>query len=230
MGTFYLSTFQSPLYFYLSKEVYQSIFKHEYLHFYLSKGCVYFCHLCRHRVELEVKRSSHNTPCSHRTHQHWPRQPRRTDVSMQSRSFCAVCVVVVAQQGNENIHNPHIVGPPVITHNNGLLTPAEPQNDHSRIKLANGFVCPYKFSGAAMKAAAHIQRRGQKTAFPTFLLRQPPEPLTDGFTEAVITANAHSWEILSSSVCVWLISQSIYECVLGYMICVTFPCSLLTCS
>ncbi len=24
---------------------YQSIFKHEYLYFFLSEGCVYFCHL-----------------------------------------------------------------------------------------------------------------------------------------------------------------------------------------
>ncbi len=53
MGTFYLSTCQSPYFFTLTWVnkcsqyfyFYQSIFKHEYLYFYLSKGCVYFCHL-----------------------------------------------------------------------------------------------------------------------------------------------------------------------------------------
>ncbi len=54
MGTFYLSLCQSSYFFTLTwvKKCsqyfyfYQSIFKHEYLYFYLSEGCVYFCHLC----------------------------------------------------------------------------------------------------------------------------------------------------------------------------------------
>ena len=54
MGTFYLSTFRNPYFFTLTwvKKFsqyfyfYQSIFNHEYLYFYLSKGCVYFCHPC----------------------------------------------------------------------------------------------------------------------------------------------------------------------------------------
>lgn len=49
-----------------------------------------------------------------------------------------------------------------------------------------------------MKAGAHVQLTGQKTAFPTFLLR--PDNLSCWQT-AVITANAHSWEILSSTSC-----------------------------
>lgn len=102
--------------------------------------------------------------------------------SMQSR---CVCVVVVARQGNENIHNPHIVGSPVITYERRAAapTPAEPRDGHSCLRRPNAVVCPYKLSGGAMKAAAHIQLRGQKTAFLTFLLRQQPEPLTDGFTD-----------------------------------------------
>ena len=49
MGTFYLSTFQSLFTFTWVKKFsqyfyfHQSIFKHEYLYFYLSKGCVYLC-------------------------------------------------------------------------------------------------------------------------------------------------------------------------------------------
>lgn len=59
-----------------------------------------------------------------------------------------------------NIHNPHIVGPPAITNRRGAAapTPARPRDGHSRFWRPNGRVCPYKFSGGAMKAAA--QRSG----------------------------------------------------------------------
>lgn len=72
----------------------------------------------------------------------------KTAASMQSRFLSAVCVVVVALQGKENIHNPHIVGPPAITNKRRAAapTPAEPQNGHSRLRRPNGPVCPYKFS------------------------------------------------------------------------------------
>ena len=56
MGTFYWSTFQSLFTFTWVKKFsqyfyfHQSIFKHEYLYFYLSKGCVYFWHLCRAHI------------------------------------------------------------------------------------------------------------------------------------------------------------------------------------
>lgn len=85
------------------------------------------------RVQPEVRRSSHNAPCFHRTHQHLPHQ-------QESRCFDAivfplrsVCVVVVALQGEENIHNPHIAGSPAITNKRRVtaLTPDEAQNGHS---------------------------------------------------------------------------------------------------
>lgn len=128
--------------------------------------------------------------------------PRKTVAPMQSRFLSAVCVSVVALQGKENIHNPHIVGSPDITNKRWATapTPAEPQNGHSWLRGPNGLVCPYKFRGGAMKAGAHIQLNGQKTAFPTFLLR--PDNRSRWQTaslRAVITANALSREILSST-------------------------------
>lgn len=91
---------------------------------------------------------------------------------MQSHFLSAVCVVVVALQGPENIHNPHIVRSQDKTNKRQAtpLTPAQPENGHSRLRRPKGLVCPYKFSEGAMKAGAHVQLSGQKTAFPTFLL------------------------------------------------------------
>lgn len=52
---------------------------------------------------------------------------KQTVTAMQSRFLSAVCVVVVARQAPENIHNPHIVGSQDITNNQqaAALTPAE---------------------------------------------------------------------------------------------------------
>lgn len=84
------------------------------------------------------------------------RAAKKAVASMQSRFLPAVSVVVVALQGKENIHNPRIVASPAITNKRRAAapTPAEPQNSHSRVRRANGPVCPYKFCRGAMKAGA----------------------------------------------------------------------------